>query len=232
MELFYTPHFAQNNYTLSPDESNHCINVLRHKAGDEVTVTDGEGHLFEGSIVDAHHKRCRIEISKTNESEVVKPYLHIAIAPTKNMERLEWFIEKATEIGIDELTPILCQHSERKQLRLDRLEKIAVSAMKQSGRWHLPKVNELTPFKHFIKNVDDGLKCIAHCSHQHRDPLKSLAIQSQKITLMIGPEGDFSSTEIDMGYSAGFKGISLGNSRLRTETAGIVACHTIRLMNE
>jgi 16S rRNA (uracil1498-N3)-methyltransferase len=107
--------------------------------------------MYEGNIVEAHHKRCRIEISKTNESEIVKPYLHIAIAPTKNMERLEWFIEKATEIGIDELTPMLCQHSERKQLRLDRLEKIAVSAMKQSGRWHLPKVNELTPFKQFIK---------------------------------------------------------------------------------
>lgn len=232
MELFYTPNFQANNYTLSPEESNHCINVLRHKTGDLLAVTDGNGHLYSGTIIEAHHKRCRIEVSDTKESAAIKPYLHIAIAPTKNIERLEWFLEKTTEIGINEITPLLCHHSERKQLRIDRLEKITVSAMKQSGQYHVPKLNELTPFKQFINNNFAGFKGIAHCDKQPRSPLKQLIANHQHLTLMIGPEGDFSPAEIELAYANGFNGISLGNSRLRTETAGIVACHTVRLLAE
>lgn len=231
MELYYSPLFEEQNFTLSPEESNHCVNVMRQRAGDSITITNGKGYLFTGTITQAHHKHCQIEVSSTQKVNDLIPYLHIAIAPTKNIERLEWFLEKVTEIGINEITPILCQHSERKQIRLDRLEKIIIAAMKQSGKYHLPRLNDLTPFKEIINQNESTQKLIAHCNTQAKQPLKSIG-NHQKTLILIGPEGDFSVPEIETAMANGFKGVSLGNSRLRTETAGIVACHTIRLINE
>ncbi|MFT3739609.1 MAG: 16S rRNA (uracil(1498)-N(3))-methyltransferase [Breznakibacter sp.] len=232
MELFYTANFEENNYTLSEEESNHCINVLRHRTSHSIAVTDGKGNLYEGIIVDAHHKRCRISVERTSPHTSLLPYLHIAIAPTKNIERLEWFIEKSTEIGISEITLLLCQHSERKQVRLDRLEKILVSAMKQSGSLFLPVLNDLISLNNFVSYPHQAQKCIAHCNEGKRYPLFEKARSQAPIIVMIGPEGDFSPNEIELALKNGFDAVTLGNSRLRTETAGMVACHTVHLMNE
>jgi len=231
MELYFSPLFTEQNFTLSPEESNHCVNVMRQRNGDSITITDGKGSLFTGTISQAHHKHCQIEVISTQKFNNLTPYLHIAIAPTKNIERLEWFLEKVTEIGINEITPILCQHSERKQVRIDRLEKIIIAAMKQSGKYHLPKLNDLTPFKEIVTKSQNTQKLIAHCNTHPKQTLKSVA-NHQNTLILIGPEGDFSVPEIEMAMTNGFIGVSLGESRLRTETAGIVACHTIRLMNE
>lgn len=232
MELFYTSNFEENNYTLSEEESNHCINVLRRKTSHPISVTDGKGNLYEGTISEAHHKRCRVEVEKISRQDILSPYVHIAIAPTKNIERLEWFLEKSTEIGINEVSLLLCQHSERKQVRTDRLEKVLVSAMKQSGALYLPLLNDLTPFKQFVSHPHDAKKCIAHCDEGTRYPLFEKTKGQPSVIVLIGPEGDFTPNEIDLALKNGFEPVTLGNSRLRTETAGVAACHTIRLMHE
>jgi 16S rRNA (uracil1498-N3)-methyltransferase len=158
--------------------------------------------------------------------------VHIAIAPTKNIERMEWFLEKATEIGVTRVTPLLCRYSERKEIKHDRLEKVMVSAMKQSLKAYLPKLDELTKFNELINQPFSGQKFIAHCDDQHRDLLRNLVEPNRDYLILIGPEGDFSSEEIEMAMQAGFLPVSLGNSRLRTETAGVVACHTFNLLNQ
>lgn len=229
--IFYAPDILQDN-TLPQDESAHCVRVLRKKEGDEILVTDGKGHFFDAEIVAAHQKHCVVNIIQT----IIEPkpwsnYLHIAFAPTKNLDRIEWFAEKATEIGIDHLTPLLCRYSERKEVKLPRIEKILISAMKQSQKAVLPQLDELTSFSDFIKKSFDGQKFIAHCYPQEKHLLKQVYQVNQNVLILIGPEGDFSELEVEEALKCGFKPISLGESRLRAETAALVACNTIQILN-
>jgi 16S rRNA (uracil1498-N3)-methyltransferase len=223
MHRFFIPELTleQTTYTLSEDESKHACKVLRMNTGDYLEIINGKGTLFTAVISDAHHKHCSIEITSLFSEKPSSTSIHIAIAPTKNMDRLEWFIEKATEIGVTEITPILCSNSERKVLKLERLEKIIVSATKQSQRLFIPQLNELTPIATFIQQHPNCY--IAHCEvNQPRIELHTLKLDSN-FTLIIGPEGDFSSTEIELAMKNKFKAVSLGSNRLRTETAGVYA---------
>jgi 16S rRNA (uracil1498-N3)-methyltransferase len=201
--------------------------------GDGLILVDGKGGWYHTVIVDANPKKCIVEIeSKIEQFEKRAFKLHIAIAPTKNIDRLEWFLEKATEIGIDEVTPLLCEHSERKQIKNDRLEKVIVSAMKQSLKAYLPKLNNLTNFETFINSCNEQQKFIAHCQQGDKVHLFNSLQKNKSVVLLIGPEGDFSISEVEMATAAGFKAVTLGNSRLRTETAGIVAVQTVNVVNE
>lgn len=232
MQIFYAPDIASNTYTLPEEESKHCIRVLRLNTGDEITLIDGKGNLFTASISNPNPKRCEVIVTDV-KTEFGKRnfYLHIAIAPTKNIERLEWFLEKATEIGVDEITPILCDRSERKVVNNDRLEKIIVSAVKQSIKAYVPKLKEMISLKQFLNQSIDGQKFIAHCNSWDLPPLKDNLQPNSKVTILIGPEGDFTHNEVEQCLSNGYKEISLGTSRLRTETAGIVACHIANLFS-
>lgn len=233
MHIFYTPDISGNTYTLDETESKHCVRVLRLEKGDEITLVNGRGGFYTAEITDPNPKRCAVKVIHSELNSGLRNFqVHMAIAPTKNIERIEWFLEKATEIGIDRVIPLLCQHSERKEIKHDRLEKVMVSAMKQSLKAFLPQLDELTRFNDLIRQPFEGQKFIAHCEDQHRDLLKNLIIPNQKSLILIGPEGDFSPEEIQAAVQSGFKPVSLGNSRLRTETAGVVACHTVNLLNE
>jgi 16S rRNA (uracil1498-N3)-methyltransferase len=254
MTLFYVPNLAFSS-VLSEDESLHAIKVLRLQAGDEIVVVDGVGGYHKAHITLPHPKRCGFEIVETINEFSKRDYkLHIAIAPTKNIERLEWFIEKVTEIGIDEITPVICNFSERKVVKEERLEKIIVSAAKQSVKAYFPKLNPQTTFEEFINNHKAEVCCIAHCytspqpspeerettknevnkinqhSNFNRKLLKNEILQSSDILILIGPEGDFSKEEVQKAIQKGFIPVSLGDSRLRTETAGVVACTTVAVM--
>jgi len=233
MHIFYTPELSGKTYSLDESESKHCIRVLRLVKGDEIILVDGMGGYFTAEIVDPNPKRCTVLIIKSELNFGLRNFqVHIAIAPTKNIERIEWFLEKATEIGINRITPLLCRFSERKEIKADRLEKVMVSAMKQSLKAFLPHLDPLIKFSDFISQPFEGQKFIAHCDDQHRDLLKKMIILNKNYLILIGPEGDFSSQEINMAIEAGFHPVSLGDSRLRTETAGMVACHTFNLLNE
>lgn len=229
--IFFAPDIL-SNLTLPLEESAHCVRVLRKKEGDGIYITDGKGHFFDAEIVEAHQKHCVINIIK--QIDQPKPWantLHIAFAPTKNLDRIEWFAEKSTEIGIDRLTPLLCRYSERKEMKLPRIEKILVSAMKQSQKAYLPQLDEMTPFAQFIKQPFDGQKFIAHCYEGEKTLLKSAYKSGANVLILIGPEGDFSEQEVQLALDNGFQPISLGESRLRAETAAIVACNTIQVLN-
>lgn len=233
MQVFYTPQIQKITYQLTEEESKHAIKVLRLEAGDEVCMIDGVGGLYFGIIDEPDQKKCVIRVIEKIEQYNRRNYnLHIAIAPTKNIERLEWFLEKATEIGIDEITPLLCQRSERKAIKTDRLEKIVLSAMKQSIKAYKPKVNELTKFSDFIALQASETTFIAHCEDVPKPSLKSKVGKNLKYTILIGPEGDFSPDEIELAKSRGIQEVHLGKSRLRTETAGVVACHTINILRD
>lgn len=233
MHLFYTPDISSETYTLNEIESKHCIKVLRLNINDQIELIDGKGSFYEAKIIDANPKKCKIEITKTiHEFGKRNHYLHIAIAPTKNMDRFEWFLEKATEIGIDEITPLLCDHSERKVIKTERLEKIIVSAVKQSIKAYKPILNPLTKWSDFISQNLEGSKYIAHCEENEKQNLKANYKAGDNAVILIGPEGDFSPNEIKLAKENNFLETSLGESRLRTETAGLVACHTINLLNE
>ena len=233
MHIFYTPELSGNTYTLDETESKHCIRVLRLEKGNEITLVDGRGGWFTAEIADPNPKRCAVNVIKSELNFGQRNFqAHIAIAPTKNIERIEWFLEKATEIGIDRVTPLLCRYSERKEIKNERLEKVMVSAMKQSLKAYLPQLDELTKFNDFIKQPFSGQKFIAHCEEQHRELLKNTIKHGENYLILIGPEGDFSTEEIRLAIDAGFVPVSLGESRLRTETAGVVACHTFNLLNE
>ncbi|TAJ13651.1 16S rRNA (uracil(1498)-N(3))-methyltransferase [Marinilabiliaceae bacterium JC017] len=230
MELFFDPTFEASG-NLSENESRHCISVLRHKKDDIITVANGQGHFYTCRIIEPHPKRCGLEVIETKSFDKRNFNIHIAIAPTKNIDRFEWFLEKVTEIGIETITPLLCDHSERSKLRLDRMEKVLIAATKQSLHPYKPIIHELTPFKQFITQpISNGF--IAHCYPGTKTHLKDLYQSNQSATILIGPEGDFSKAEVELAQSKGLSPISLGNSRLRTETAGIVACHIINLLNE
>ena len=235
MLLFYTPNInlTASTFVLDEAESKHAIKVLRLNTGDKINLVNGKGTFFEAEITQAHAKKCELKILSSTTETNTKPDIHIAIAPTKNNDRLEWFVEKATEIGIGEITPLICQRSERKTLKIDRLEKTAVAAMKQSLKATLPKINEPISFKDFIKNTPpQNNQFIAHCLDNTEKHLIEICLKNESALVLIGPEGDFTKEEIDLAIKNRFKPISLGKSRLRTETAGIVACHTINLINE
>jgi 16S rRNA (uracil1498-N3)-methyltransferase len=233
MHIFYTPDISGNTTTLNETESKHCIRVLRLGKGDKISLVDGRGGLFTAVITDPNPRQCAIKVIKSEQkSGLMNFQVHVAIAPTKNIERMEWFLEKATEIGIHRVTPLICQHSERKEIKTGRLEKVMVSAMKQSLKAYLPQLDEPIRFNDFIRLSFDGQKFIAHCENQHSDLLKNLVIPNQNYVILIGPEGDFSTEEIEAAIQAGYQPVSLGNRRLRTETAGVIACHTFNLLNE
>lgn len=231
MHLFYCPDIVNDKYTLSTEESRHCIKVLRLKIDDKIFLTDGRGKLFETIIIDDNPKRCSLQIVKTEQHEAEQPHIHIAVAPTKNISRFEWFLEKATEIGISEITPLICENSERRIVKVDRLEKVMVAAMKQSLKTHLPKLNEALAFKEIIQKDKASERFIAYCSDEYRDLLKDKAKKGSNNLILIGPEGDFSLIEIQLAFENGFQAVSLGNSRLRTETAALAACFTLNLLN-
>jgi len=228
MQLFYLEN-PEKEIILSAEESKHATKVLRKKEGDILNFTDGKGAFYKAEITVADTRKCRLEIvSSEQKPKQHNYYLHIAIAPTKNMDRYEWFLEKATEIGIDEITPIICSHSERKVIKNERCNRILLSAMKQSLKFHLPKLNEAISLKDFLKQDFKGNKYIAHCEDGKKVALRT-EDKVAKTTILIGPEGDFSTKEIDMALQNQYKAVSLGTSRLRTETAGIVAIHTINV---
>ena len=243
MYLFYTPDIETSHF-LSEEESAHCVRVLRYDRGDEILLTDGRGTTYHARITNPHPRHCEFEIlSQEKQEKTHNIYLHIAIAPTKNIERLEWMVEKCTEIGVDEITPLLCRFSERKNLRNDRLEKIILSAAKQSLTPYLAKLNELTEFAPLMEMYGKeakgerrearGLdKYIAHCYKDEKRELKDALRKGRDVLILIGPEGDFSEQEVELAIATGFVPVGLGRSRLRPEPAGVVACHTAVLLTE
>jgi 16S rRNA (uracil1498-N3)-methyltransferase len=233
MHVFYTPNIKQITYELSEEESKHCIKVLRLEAGDEITMVDGVGGLYYGIIDEPNPKKCIIRVIEKIEQYGRRNYsIHIAMAPTKQIERFEWFLEKAVEIGIDEITPIISQHSERKTINLERLDKIILSAMKQSIKAYVPRLNPAIDFDKFVTQNRSGSLLIAHCNNNPKPSLKSKINTIPSYTILIGPEGDFSPDEVELAKKNGYSDVHLGRSRLRTETAGIVACHTVNLLKD
>jgi 16S rRNA (uracil1498-N3)-methyltransferase len=234
MQLFYNPNITESTETFSFDkeESKHIIKVLRKKDTDILFVTNGLGFLFKTEITLASDSKCTVKILSFEKAPASKFHLHLAVAPTKMNDRYEWFLEKATEIGIHEITPIICDHSERKVINNERFDKILLVAMKQSNELYLPKLNNAITLKEFIKVERDGLKLIAHCEETDKKTLKSVLKPNENVTLLIGPEGDFSEKEIALALENSFIPVSLGNTRLRTETAAIVACHSVVFINE
>ncbi len=234
MQLFYNPNIDETteNFSFDNEESKHIIKVLRKKDADILFVTNGLGFLFKTEITLASDNKCTVRILSFEKTEPSKFQLHLAVAPTKMNDRYEWFLEKATEIGIHEITPIICDRSERKVVNIERFEKILLTAMKQSNGLFLPKLNEAKFFKEFMNLNLEGQKLIAHCEETDKKSLKSILKPNENITLLIGPEGDFSEKEIALALENKFLPVSLGNTRLRTETAAIVACHSVVFVNE
>ncbi len=230
MTIFYQKSIKQGENALSEEESKHCAQVLRHQIGDEILVFDGIGGKHRAVLTKISKKACEFDIIESNFASKKNFYTHLAIAPTKNADRMEWLIEKLSELGVDEVTFVHTNHSERKKLRLDRLEKKAISAMKQSGNPFLMKLNELTPLSSFISSCNSEIKLIAHVDDSHQ--YISDALHSDKsISILIGPEGDFNMDEVDKAKQHGFSAISLGQNTLRTETAGFVACCVVNTVN-
>ena len=234
MQLFYNPeiHGSQSEITFSREESKHIIKVLRKSTDDVLYITNGRGDTFLVQITEANPNKCQVKIISKEKSKLKNYRVHMAVAPTKMNDRYEWFLEKATEIGIDEITPIICDHSERKVVKEDRFERILQSAMKQSLQSYLPKLNKAISFSDFIAQRNNGQLFIAHCEDTDKKLLKNEVEIGKDVTLLIGPEGDFSTQEIETSIKQGYIPVSLGHTRLRTETAAIVGVHTIALLNE
>ena len=234
MQLFYTPNLTETQtfFVFDKEESKHIVKVLRKKTGDILHVTNGLGYLFITEITIASDSKCTVKINSFQIQEAPKFKLHLAVAPTKMNERYEWFLEKATEIGIDTITPIICDHSERKTIKPERFEKILQSAMKQSLSCYMPKLNKAITFKDFVLQDFKSNLFIAHCEKTDRKSLKQQLKQNQDIVILIGPEGDFSTKEIELAIKNKFIPVTLGTTRLRTETAAIVACHSVAFINE
>jgi 16S rRNA (uracil1498-N3)-methyltransferase len=239
MQLFFNNEIKELNqdYTFDKIESRHIIKVLRKKEGDTLHLTNGKNSLFNGIIIDANDKKCRIVITKITKQKRQRDYkIIIAVAPTKNNNRLEWFLEKATELGIDEIYPILCKHSERKHIKRERMEKVVLSAMKQSLQFQLPIIHKLSTFDEVIKHSFSGQKLIAQClfdkEPSNKNFLQKAITPNTDIIVFIGPEGGFSDKEIEHALQNNFIPVSLGDNRLRTETAAIVAVNSIHLINQ
>lgn len=234
MQLFYNPTINETteNFTFDREESKHIIKVLRKKDGDILFVTNGLGSLFKTEITLASDSKCTVQMVSFEKTAPSPFKLHLAVAPTKMNDRYEWFLEKATEIGVQEITPIICDRSERKVINIERFEKIILSAMKQSNELYLPKLNPAISFKEFVKQQNEGLQLIAHCEETDKKTLKSILQSNTDVTVLIGPEGDFSEKEIALALEHKYIPVSLGNTRLRTETAAVVACHSVVFLNE
>lgn len=232
MIRFFAPDI-ESTLTLPESDSQHCVRVLRMKDGDRLEVVDGRGHIYECVLVGSHPKRAVVEIEKCIDAPLSWPqHITIAVAPTKHMDRMEWMVEKLTEIGVNKIVPLLCRHSERKEIKTERLEKIAVSAIKQSLKSVMPIIAPLTPFKEIAQGCLDANKFIAHCdSESMRTDLACVVKPFADTTILIGPEGDFSPEEVDLALSNHWVPVTLGNNRLRTETAAIVACDTIHIID-
>ncbi|GGW62781.1 16S rRNA (uracil1498-N3)-methyltransferase [Winogradskyella epiphytica] len=234
MQLFYNSNISEDDseFKFDKDESRHISKVLRKKAGDVLHITNGKGWLFEGELTIADVKNCVVSI-KSKKTKPKRGFnLHLAVAPTKMNDRYEWFLEKATEIGVESITPIICDHSERKVVKIERFEKIIQSAMKQSLQFYMPRLNEPVLFKDFMSQEFSGQTFIAHCEETDKKSLKSQLNPKSDCTILIGPEGDFSLKEIEIALEHGFIPVTLGETRLRTETAAIAACHSVAFLNE
>lgn len=232
MHVFYTPDISSNIYTLNEEESKHCSKVLRLTKGDKIHLIDGKGGLYKAEIIEAGKKNVQLQVLETKlEFGKRNHHLHIAIAPTKNIDRLEWFLEKATEIGIDEITPIICDRSERKIIKEDRLEKVITSAVKQSLTAYHPKLNQAISYQNFINQNLSGNKLIAHCMDGEKSFINQHSAPQQSYIVLIGPEGDFSPEELNIALHNGYKPVTLGNTRLRTETAALAACFEVNYIN-
>lgn len=233
MHVFYTPDLERDLFRLPEEESRHCSKVLRLKEGDMVQLVDGRGTRYTARIAQVGSKQCQVEVLEEEKDVGLQPFhIHIAVAPPKNIDRLEWFIEKATEIGIQEVTLLLCQRSERKLVNLERLEKIAISAMKQSMKAYQPKIYQVVAFDQFVNTTLAEKTFIAHLEEHKRQSLHEVFIPYNNYCVLIGPEGDFTPAEIDVAYSHGIRPVTLGSSRLRTETAALVACHTLHVLHQ
>jgi 16S rRNA (uracil1498-N3)-methyltransferase len=230
LTLFYQPELVEGATWLTEEESKHCIKVLRKREGDVITITDGLGFFYECAITKASASRCEISIQKKTAGPKKDFSVHIAIAPTKSPDRMEWFVEKVTEVGVDEITLLDCEHSERTFLKTERLKKVAISAMKQSQKATLPVINPLQPFQSILQTNADQ-RFIAFVDHANPKHLFSVAKKSGEYLVLIGPEGDFSAKELTAAINAGFTNVSLGHSRLRTETAGLAACCFLNVLN-
>ena len=234
MQIFYAPDIAGNTYALDEKESKHIIRVLRMTKGSAVRLIDGKGNLYEGIISDPDQKKCIIVITgKTADFEKRGYRLHIAISPLKNPERFEWFIEKSVEIGVDEITPLVCRNTEKPGIKYERVNNLIISAMKQSLKSTKTILNEPCRFKDFISEQSQGLRLIAHCDNSiERNKIADVYSRNMDAIILIGPEGDFTREEIDSAINSKFIPVHLGASRLRTETAGIAACHSIYFINQ
>ena len=234
MQLFFNPDISENTtqFTFEREESKHIVKVLRKNIGDTLYITNGKGWLFIAEISMPNINKCTAKIISQKQQPKRDYNLHLAVAPTKINDRYEWFLEKATEIGIDSITPIICDHSERKVIKPERFERILQSAMKQSLNCYLPKLNDAISFKDFINLDFEGDLFIAHCEETDRKSLKQQLNPKTDITILIGPEGDFSVKEITEALKTNFIPVTLGETRLRTETAAIVACHSVAFINE
>jgi len=233
MQLFYNPSLDNGlkQFSFSPEESKHIVKVLRKKESDILHITNGKGYLFKAEILVADIKKCKVQIISEDKNIPKRYKLHLVVAPTKMNDRYEWFLEKATEIGVDEITPVICERSERKTVKLERMERVIQSAMKQSLQTFLPKLNPPISYTHYMRQNINGLKFIAHCEEGEKMELKRRVAAHKDVTVLIGPEGDFSTSEIALAIEKEFVPVSLGNTRLRTETAAIVACSTVSIIN-
>nr|MBQ5603978.1 16S rRNA (uracil(1498)-N(3))-methyltransferase [Bacteroidales bacterium] len=234
MAIFYTPDIDKHPF-LSQEESGHCVRVLRLSVGDEITLCDGKGNFYKAIIADANAKRCAVEVQEVMPQENRLPKVCVAVAPTKNMDRMEWLVEKLTEMGVDAICFLQTRFSERKVLNTERLQKIAVSAMKQSQRATLPEIGELMSFKDFVRKQAQPQRFICHCYPEseagQRQFIKEVDLQGQDVLVMIGPEGDFSLEEVQLARELGFVTLSLGPMRLRTETAAMLAGMMLRMQS-
>lgn len=233
MNIFYEPNIKQTSL-LNEDESRHAIKVLRLTGGDLIFVVDGRGGFYKCQIKTPHDRKCEIKILEETQNYGLRNYyIHLIIAPTKNLDRMEWMVEKCVEIGINEISFIQTRYSERKEIKTVRIEKIAVGAMKQSLKAYLPKINEMISWKEFLKkDYSENCKMIAHLEEGNRKLIHQIAEPKSRYAILIGPEGDFSPEEINQALDKGFIPVTLGDSRLRTETAGLVACHALTVINE
>jgi 16S rRNA (uracil1498-N3)-methyltransferase len=234
MQIFFAPDITGEVYTLDEKESKHCVRVLRMTTGSRVRLVDGKGSLYEAVLTNPDPRRCTLTITGvTREFETRNYRLHIAISPLKNYERFEWFIEKSVEIGVDEITPLICDNTEKPGIKRDRVNNLIISAMKQSLKSTLTILNEAVLFADFVKGHPAGIRMIAHCTRESsRSKIGEVCRKGDDTTILIGPEGDFSINEIKEAVGAGFIPVHLGNSRLRSETAGIAACCAIYYINQ
>jgi len=233
MHIFYTPDITQNTYTLNEEESKHCVRVLRLPIGALVNLVDGKGGFYTAEIISDNPKKVTLKILNVETGfHKRNHYLHIAVAPTKNIDRIEWFLEKATELGIDEITPIITDRSERRVVKEDRLNKVITSAVKQSIKAYHPKLNDAVSYDAFMKASFEGDLLIAHCiDNEEKKYISNLVKPHGKYLILIGPEGDFTPEEVSLALNKGFKALTLGENRLRTETAALSVCFEINYLN-